>query len=115
MLDSPHFEPRISLFDDPSENNAFDLSREDSPSFFTSQDAASPSVVQSSSSNFEQDAPGRHPESYRLETPSPSSGNFTMGYEKYAKFNFLLLRTIINLNVIINYSEAYMGMLMKTP
>ncbi|XP_022850560.1 uncharacterized protein LOC111372434 [Olea europaea var. sylvestris] len=78
MLDSPHFEPRISLFDDPSENNAFDLSREDSPSFFTSQDAASPSVVQSSSSNFEQDAPGRHPESYRLETPSPSSGNIIM-------------------------------------
>ncbi|KAL2478997.1 hypothetical protein Fot_48011 [Forsythia ovata] len=72
-LDSPHFEPTISLFDDPSEKDTFDLSREDSPSFFNSWDAASPSVAQSSSSTFEQDAPGRHSESYALETPSPSS------------------------------------------
>lgn len=75
-LDSPYFEPRVSAFDDQSENNnEFDLNREGSPSLFSLQDTASPSGPQSSSSKNDVDALGRHSESYPRETPSPSSGN----------------------------------------
>ncbi|XP_027125492.1 uncharacterized protein LOC113769573 isoform X1 [Coffea eugenioides] len=73
-LDSPYFEPRISVFDDPSENKAaFDLNNHESPTFFNLRDAASPSGGQSSSSRNEQDTVSRPRESIRHETPSPSS------------------------------------------
>ncbi|KAL3617691.1 hypothetical protein CASFOL_038012 [Castilleja foliolosa] len=73
-LDSPYFEPRISVFDDPNENkDNLDLNTEGSSSFFSLQDPASPSGAQSSSSKNDADAFGRHSVSYPHETPSPSS------------------------------------------
>ncbi|CAA2935191.1 Probable small nuclear ribonucleoprotein G [Olea europaea subsp. europaea] len=73
-LDSPYFEPRVSVFDDPSENNSgFDMNSGESSSFSNLRDPASPSGAQSSSSKYEHDALGRHSESYPRETPSPSS------------------------------------------
>lgn len=93
MLDSPYFEPRISVFDDPNENKtAFDLNNAESPTFFNLRDAASPSGCQSSSSKNEQDPVGRSRESIRHETPSPSSGNFTNQHRKAAelcRFSFM--------------------------
>lgn len=72
MLDSPYFEPRISVFDDPNENKtAYDLVDDGSPSLFNQRDAGG----QSSSSKNEQDPVSRSQESFRPETPSPSSGN----------------------------------------
>ncbi|KAK4395483.1 hypothetical protein Sango_1702600 [Sesamum angolense] len=73
-LDSPYFEPRISVLDDQNEDNSeLDLNRERSPSFFSLKDAASPSGAQTSSSKIDPDASGRSLESYRQETPSPCS------------------------------------------
>ncbi|KAI3455161.1 hypothetical protein Pfo_011824 [Paulownia fortunei] len=73
-LDSPYFEPRISVLDDQNEDNSeFDLNSEGSPSFFSLKDATSPSGAQSSSSKNDQDSLCRHSESYPRETPSPCS------------------------------------------
>ncbi|KAK3011864.1 hypothetical protein RJ639_010525 [Escallonia herrerae] len=73
MLESPYFEPRISVFDDSNDsNNGYDLSSEERPAIFDLQDPASPSGAQSSSSKHEQqDFVGR--EHFPQETPSPSS------------------------------------------
>lgn len=78
-LDSPYFEPRISVFDDQNEeNNELDLNREGSSSFFSLKDAASPSGAQSSSSMNDEESLGGQSESYPRETPSPCSGNIIM-------------------------------------
>ncbi|KAL0464001.1 UNVERIFIED_CONTAM: hypothetical protein Slati_0287700 [Sesamum latifolium] len=81
-LDSPYFEPKISVFDDKNENNSeLDSNREGSPSFFSLQDTASPSGPQSSSSKDDIDAFGRHSDSYTRETPSPCSALDTLTVE----------------------------------
>ncbi|KAL0425168.1 UNVERIFIED_CONTAM: hypothetical protein Sradi_1051600 [Sesamum radiatum] len=81
-LDSPYFEPKISVFDDKYENNSeLDSNREGSPSFFSLQDTASPSGPQSSSSKNDLDALGRHSDSYTHETPSPCSAMDTLTVE----------------------------------
>ncbi|KAK6153797.1 hypothetical protein DH2020_013436 [Rehmannia glutinosa] len=78
-LDSPYFEPRISVFDDQNEENKnLDLNTEGSPSFFSLQDTASPSGPQSSSSKNDLDGIGRHSGSYPRETPSPTSAMDTL-------------------------------------
>uniref|UniRef100_A0A5B7AXX1 TRF2/HOY1 PH-like domain-containing protein n=1 Tax=Davidia involucrata TaxID=16924 RepID=A0A5B7AXX1_DAVIN len=69
VLESPYFEPKISVFDDSNELNDVE-----GPAFFDLRDAASPSGAQSSSSkNEQQDSVGRPREHFPLETPSPSS------------------------------------------
>ncbi|KAK6153831.1 hypothetical protein DH2020_013470 [Rehmannia glutinosa] len=81
-LDSPYFEPRISVFDDQNEENKnLDLNTEGSPSFFSLQDTASPSGPQSSSSKNDLDGIGRHSGSYPRETPSPTSAMDTLTVE----------------------------------
>lgn len=81
-VDSPYFEPRISVFDDQNENsNEFDLNKEGSPSLFSLQDPASPSGAQSSSSKNDQDALGLFSESYHHEASSTSSAIGTMTVE----------------------------------
>ncbi|KAA8542013.1 hypothetical protein F0562_023165 [Nyssa sinensis] len=67
-LESPYFEPKISVFDDLNESNDGE-----GHAFFDLRDAASPSGAQSSSSKNEQDPVGRPPEYFPRETPSPSS------------------------------------------
>lgn len=76
ILDSPHFESRISVFEDPSVSDSeFNLNSERSPTFLNLHGAASPSGAHCSSSNGEQDfVAGRRLENIRPETPSPSSG-----------------------------------------
>lgn len=84
-LDSPYFEPKISVFDNQNENSSeFDLNQEGSPSLFSLQDTASPSGPQSSSSKNDLDVLGRHSESYPRETPSPSSGKIIVYILEYA-------------------------------
>ncbi|CAA0843309.1 Unknown protein [Striga hermonthica] len=75
IIDSPYFEPGISVFDDQNESkDTFDLNAEGSSSLFSLQDVASPSGVQSSSpKNDIIDATGGHSGSYTRETPSPVS------------------------------------------
>ncbi|CAA0806827.1 Unknown protein [Striga hermonthica] len=75
ILDSPYFEPRISVFDDQNENrDTFDLNEDGSSSFFSLQDATSPLGAQSSSSKNDTDATGGlSGSSYPRETPSPVS------------------------------------------
>ncbi|KAA8540565.1 hypothetical protein F0562_024516 [Nyssa sinensis] len=69
VLESPYFEPKISVFDDSNE-----LNDGEGHSFFDLRDAASPSGAQSSSSKIEQqDSVGRPREHFPRETPSPSS------------------------------------------
>uniref|UniRef100_A0A5B7AW36 TRF2/HOY1 PH-like domain-containing protein n=2 Tax=Davidia involucrata TaxID=16924 RepID=A0A5B7AW36_DAVIN len=67
-LESPYFEPKISVFDDPNETDDGE-----GHTYFDLRDAASPSGAQSSSSKNEQDPVGRPPEHFSRETPSPSS------------------------------------------
>ncbi|KAG9150899.1 hypothetical protein Leryth_003027 [Lithospermum erythrorhizon] len=69
-LESPFFEPRLPIFEDPSEQTS---SFERSPSPFSMHDTSSPSGVQSSSSKNEHEFVGRFPESLHRDTPSPSS------------------------------------------
>lgn len=74
-MDSPLFEPRVSMFDDPNDNKSgFDLNNDESGTFFNLREATSPSGGQSSSSRNDQDFMSQSRESTRLETPSPSSG-----------------------------------------
>ncbi|XP_052174825.1 uncharacterized protein LOC127789844 isoform X2 [Diospyros lotus] len=74
-LESPYFEPRISVFDDSNESNhGFDLNGEESKAFFDLCDAASPSGAQSPSLKKEQQDLVRRPhEHFPRQTPSPSS------------------------------------------
>ncbi|KAE8126029.1 hypothetical protein FH972_020784 [Carpinus fangiana] len=79
VLDSPYFEQRSSVFEDPEESkdHSFDQvdSRRASVSGF--QDVASPTATQSSSLKIEQkqDSAGLVSENRLREAPSPSSGN----------------------------------------
>ena len=76
VLESPYFEPKISVFDDSNESNyGYDLNGEEGQALSDLQDAASPSGGQSSSlRNDQPDIVGRPPEQFPRETPSPSSG-----------------------------------------
>ncbi|KAG9152420.1 hypothetical protein Leryth_015824 [Lithospermum erythrorhizon] len=69
-LDSPFFEPRLPIFENPSE---WMSSFERSPSPFSMRDTSSPSGVQSSSSKNEHIFVGGFPESLYRDSPSPSS------------------------------------------
>ncbi|KAG8379576.1 hypothetical protein BUALT_Bualt07G0103300 [Buddleja alternifolia] len=96
-VDSPYFEPRISVFDDQNDDNSeFDLNKEGSPSIFSLQEATSPSGAQSSSSKNDQDALGRHPESYPRETPSPCSGIETLTVEDIKNGGIEQLKALSN-------------------
>ncbi|KAL0415510.1 UNVERIFIED_CONTAM: hypothetical protein Slati_3382900 [Sesamum latifolium] len=96
-LDSPCFEPRISVLDDQNEDNSeLDLNRERSPSFFSLKDAASPSGAQTSSSKNDQDAPDRQLESYRQETPSPCSARDTWTVEDIKNGGMEQLKVLSN-------------------
>ncbi|KAL8099109.1 hypothetical protein AgCh_031695 [Apium graveolens] len=74
-LESPYFEPRISVFDESDEGSSkYDMSRGGRPAIFNLQDVPSSSGPQSSSSKTEQyDFLGTHQRQYSRETPSPSS------------------------------------------
>lgn len=80
ILDSPHFETRISVFEDPNVcESEFNLNNERSPPFLNLHGAASPSGAHCSSTNGEQDfVVSRRLENIRPETPSPSSGNYIL-------------------------------------
>lgn len=53
LLESPYFESKVTIYDEPDVSSH--SKREEGPVSFDLQHAASPSGVQSSSSNFEQD------------------------------------------------------------
>lgn len=80
VLDSPYFEPRGSVFEDPDESqcHGFDPLKSEYVSPFSGfQDASSPSATHSSTSKNElQDPVTRASEHLSRETPSPSSGIF---------------------------------------
>lgn len=103
VLDSPYFEPRSSVFEDPEESkdHSFDQvdSRRASVSGF--QDVASPTATQSSSLMIEQkqDSAGLVSENHLREAPSPSSGTMTslivvlsMLIDRFLLFFFCLLQ-----------------------
>lgn len=76
VLDSPYFEPRTSVFEDPDESKGFDQVENGNGSAITGfQDVASPSGTQSSSLRIEQqDSVGMSLENLSRDAPSPSSG-----------------------------------------
>ncbi|KAJ0720167.1 hypothetical protein HanOQP8_Chr08g0297711 [Helianthus annuus] len=73
-LESPYFEPRQSVFDEPNETNGYDLSREVGPTIFDFPHTASPSGQSCSYVGELHDSSGG-PADFPLEAPSPSSGN----------------------------------------
>nr|GMC77821.1 uncharacterized protein LOC109155298 [Ipomoea batatas] len=74
-LDSPYFESKISIFEDPDESDTgTDLNGGENSSFLDLCDANSPSGAHCSSSRSEQDHIIQPLESIRRETSSPSSG-----------------------------------------
>ncbi|KAG6673281.1 hypothetical protein I3842_16G103400 [Carya illinoinensis] len=77
VLDSPYFEPRPSVFEDPEESKDHSFDKVDSGQGSMSglQDVASPTTTQSSSWKIEQklDSTGLTLESRLREIPSPSS------------------------------------------
>ncbi|XP_040997911.1 uncharacterized protein LOC121243916 isoform X3 [Juglans microcarpa x Juglans regia] len=77
VLDSPYFEPRPSVFEDPEESKDHSFDKVDSGQGSMSgfQDVASPTTTQSSSWKIEQklDSSGLTLESRLREIPSPSS------------------------------------------
>ncbi|XP_031105444.1 uncharacterized protein LOC116010263 isoform X1 [Ipomoea triloba] len=73
-LDSPYFESKISIFEDPDESDTgTDLNGGENSSFLDLCDANSPSGAHCSSSRSEQDHISQPLESIRRETSSPSS------------------------------------------
>lgn len=75
-LESPYFEPKVSVCDEPDGANEYVMNGVDAPGMFDLKIAASPSGAQSSSSKSEQHHfVGIHPDHFQ-ETPSPSSGKF---------------------------------------
>lgn len=72
VLESPCFEPRISVFEDPSESNEYSVNS-DGAATLDMRGAASPSGAQSSSSKSELHDPVARPTDFHRETPSPSS------------------------------------------
>ncbi|KAI7724976.1 hypothetical protein M8C21_011197, partial [Ambrosia artemisiifolia] len=83
-LESPYFEPRKSVFDEPNETNEYDLSREVRPTMFDLPSIASPSG-QSSSFMSELHDPSGIPAEFSRESPSPSSGNLPPTFAKMAR------------------------------
>jgi hypothetical protein len=77
-LESPYFEPRTSVFDEPNETNEYDLSREARPGIFDLHRTTSPS---SSSRSELHDPAGRLAE-FSREAPSPSSVMDTSAIEE---------------------------------
>lgn len=79
ILDSPYFEPRPPVFEQPEESKDHSFDQVDSGRVSVSdfQDVASPTGTQSSSLNIEQnqDSAGVASENHLREAPSPSSGN----------------------------------------
>ncbi|XP_076939668.1 uncharacterized protein LOC143608535 isoform X2 [Bidens hawaiensis] len=73
-LESPYFEPRKSVFDEPGVSNEYELSRETQPgpTIFDIHRTGSPSGGQSSSRSELHDTSGR-PAEFSREAPSPSS------------------------------------------
>ncbi|KAJ0765782.1 hypothetical protein HanPI659440_Chr08g0307501 [Helianthus annuus] len=71
-LESPYFEPRQSVFDEPNETNGYDLSREVGPTIFDFPHTASPSGQSCSYVGELHDSSGG-PADFPLEAPSPSS------------------------------------------
>ncbi|GKD12782.1 hypothetical protein Tco_1197189, partial [Tanacetum coccineum] len=83
-LESPYFEPRTSVFDEPNETNEYDLSREARPGIFDLHRTTSPS---SSSRSELHDPAGRLTE-FSREAPSPSSGNLPPRHGKMGGTSF---------------------------
>lgn len=81
VLDSPYFESRPSVFEDPEESKDHSFDQVDSGrgSMSGFQDVASPPAIQSSSLKIEQmqDSAGSGFENRLREAPSPSSGKMT--------------------------------------
>ncbi|XP_065849325.1 uncharacterized protein [Euphorbia lathyris] len=79
ILDSPYFEKRSSVFEDPDEIKGQDFNHGETgkgSSISGFQDLASPSAAHSSSLEIERgDHAGTTSENLSLEAPSPSSGN----------------------------------------
>ncbi|KAK4604850.1 hypothetical protein RGQ29_013064 [Quercus rubra] len=78
VVDSPFFEPRPSVFEDPEESKEHSFDQMDSGGSMSGfQDVASPTPTQSSSLKIEhkQDSAGLALENRLREAPSPSSGN----------------------------------------
>lgn len=76
VLDTPYFEPRVSVFDDSNESDRdFDLNPEKGQAVFNLKDAPSPSRAQSSSSLTveRRDLVGIPTDQFSRETPSPCS------------------------------------------
>ncbi|GFZ11888.1 hypothetical protein Acr_23g0002730 [Actinidia rufa] len=92
-LESPYFEPRISVFDDSNEpNHGFDSNGEEGQAFFDLRDGSSPSGAQSSPlQNEQQDLVGRPPG----ETPSPSSVMDTRAVEEIRRSRVEELKGLI--------------------
>ncbi|KAF2316976.1 hypothetical protein GH714_009555 [Hevea brasiliensis] len=79
ILDSPYFEQRSSVFEDPDESKGHDFNQVETgkgSSISGFQDLASPSAAHSSSLEFEKgDHAGTSSEHMSREAPSPSSGS----------------------------------------
>ncbi|KAI7742327.1 hypothetical protein M8C21_012017, partial [Ambrosia artemisiifolia] len=83
-LESPYFEPRKSVFDEPNETSEYDLSREVRPTIFDLPSTASPSGQSSSFMSELHDSSGR-PAEFSRESLSPSSGNLPPTFAKMAR------------------------------
>ncbi|CAI9283672.1 unnamed protein product [Lactuca saligna] len=83
-MESPYFEPKTSVFDEPNESNEYDLHREAPTSaIFDLGTRASPSGGgQSSSSRSELHDPVNRPAEFSREAPSPSSVMDTSAIEE---------------------------------
>ncbi|KAF9614332.1 hypothetical protein IFM89_018085 [Coptis chinensis] len=77
VLESPYFEPKGSIFEDPDNNKSSDLDQLTGDFVSTLsgfRDGSSPSAVQSSSTMSDlRDSAGRAPDNLSRDTPSPSS------------------------------------------
>lgn len=81
VVDSPFFEPRPSVFEDPEESKEHSFDQMDSGGSMSGfQDVASPTPTQSSSLKIEhkQDSSGLALENRLREAPSPSSGTMSV-------------------------------------
>lgn len=89
-IESPYFEPRCSVFEDPddSKRHAFDNMDDDvKPTFSGFHEPGSPSDAPSTSNKSKsRDLSVRAPDREARETPSPSSGNLvTLNFQPYDK------------------------------
>ncbi|KAK4350166.1 hypothetical protein RND71_029479 [Anisodus tanguticus] len=100
-LDSPNFESRISVFEDPNVcDSEFNLNNEKSTTFLNLHGAASPSGAHCSSSNGEQDFVSRPLENIHPETPSPSSVMDTRSIQDVMSRDMEQLQGLRNLDQI---------------